>query len=153
MHLTCSRRSVKGSSKRKGKAKATSNGIKETSMEEVTKADLIVSANGGEIIQRKKGSTSASPREGSSSSSAQRHPSVSDANTKPGDTSSPEANDVEDINVTIHDEQNNLNLNRDEGDQDFKADSYSKKFDRNVVGASYYRAWHPMEKAVNDTDT
>ena len=99
----------------------------------------MAAANGGDMIKR---NSNASTKNGSDT--IQNNSSTSNANNA---EISPEANSIEtnDIDVTIHDEQNNLNL--DQKDQDIKTNTYSKKFERNVLGSTYYRAWPHVEKS------
>ena len=108
-------------------------------MKQVIDTDLMVAAaNGGDVIKR---NSNVSSKGGDT---IQTVSSTSKANNA---DISPEANSIEtnDIDVTIHDEQNNLNLNQK--DQDLKTDTYSKKFERNVIGSSCYRAWPQVEKS------
>ena len=141
----CSR-SVKGS--RRVRAKTSSNGFKETATKQVIDTEGMVAANGGDMIQRvdkssNKNNGDTKLRESSSANKANNADISAEAN-------SIETNDIDAIDVAIKDEQNNLNLNQK--DQDVKTDTYSKKFERNVLGTTYYRAWPQMEKS-SDTQT
>ena len=117
-------------------------------MKQVIDTELIVAANGGDTIQRRDNRSSSK-----SNGETIRRESVgnkaNDADVS-AEANSIETNDIDDIDVAVKEKQNNLNLNQK--DQDIKIDTYSKKFERNVLGTTYYRAWPKMERS-GDTQT
>ena len=114
-------------------------------MKQVIDTELIVAANGGDKIQRRSSNKN-------NEETIRRESTGNKANNADvsAEANSIETNDIDAIDVAVTDEQNNLNLNQK--DQDIKIDTYSKKFERNVLGTTYYRAWPQMEKP-SDTQT
>ena len=113
-------------------------------MKQVIDSDLIVEANGGDKIQHTDNKNNEETIRRESSGNKANNADVS------AEANSIETNDIDAFEVAVKDEQNNLNLNQK--DQDIKIDTYSKKFERNVLGTTYYRAWPQIERS-SDTQT